>query len=194
MDIATLNQDLVVAENTSNDPIELQFHSKRYILPPSRPQVIPIGAARLWLGHWEIADPVARLEELKRLQTKHGVESLGTQTIPVMPISLTTMDGDPITTVLDDPAGATAPVVVSGDDEVARIRQQLEEQATLIQRLQERLGKGSADLSELPTGSARKPNGRGKTKPADELPDIDPTRQTLPADTGKLIDPDNPFA
>lgn len=180
------NQFLIQAVNHGPLPLTVKFDSVPYILHPEQPTFIPPACAWNWFGDPRSAQNIQtvkdakglvhyigdRATEVRRLRVKYGAGIEGDETnfegVPHVPdVSLFTVDGDPITTVIDDPTGQSvmpAVTTVAGDQ---ALRDLVEQQQHQIEALMAHL-----EL-EQPNGQVTEATSEGSLPSDDD--DLIPT-------------------
>lgn len=164
--------------NTSDREWSDSFASQKYRVPAQSEGLAPIDAVRLWFGDPElrdVGDDNARDREYKRLRQRYGA-GMGTDDAeweaqkPRMEVY--TLDGERVTTVIDDPTGASladAPIerdqyealrgmVANQEKELAEMRRILKDEGNALD--------AGDDVAEdeprqVPTGKARASRGAG---------------------------------
>lgn len=105
--------DVIYAENYGDEPLVWKYANQRYRLPPGQETIIPWEAMALYMGDPNLIDVPGddrrryRTDELKRLYFKHGAHD-GDQVkweANKPRVHCRSLDGEPIITVVDDPAG-----------------------------------------------------------------------------------------
>lgn len=116
--------DHVYIINEDVQPYTFKFERRRYVLEPNKKNPVPFEAAVLWTGDPRATDKMQsvrteggdvlfipdRESEVRRLKVKYG----GEENYQFPNIAVTTLDDQPIVTVLQDPEGNTVnPAVVT---------------------------------------------------------------------------------
>lgn len=112
----SLQGQLVIAENQSDQPFVDVYDSKRYEIPPGQRLTVPIEAMWDWAGRPWVVDRDhhrERSEELARLKHRYGVFACpeleqsedDNWQANVPKLTFVSLDGEPQVTVLDDPYG-----------------------------------------------------------------------------------------
>lgn len=135
--------DIVRVVNEGDQPFTIGWDSKQYKLEPGKDAFVPFEAACLWFGDPRSGNAVASLRnqhglvsfvpdrdtEVRRLRVKYGNIGGDERFVdPAPSVSVYDLEGDRITTVLDDPEGANvtvaSPSVAEQSDLVALVQKQ----------------------------------------------------------------------
>ncbi len=111
------------------------FDGTTYSVNPAGSTIVPIEAAKLWFGNWDLVDKPSRAlrersEELQRLQVRYGCSDDPERWEATKPlVQVCDVDEDTcFVTVIDDPAGTAiseaAVTVDEHEDMLSMIRQQ----------------------------------------------------------------------
>jgi hypothetical protein len=147
--------------NKGPNPLTIKYNRIKYILEPEIEKVIPYEAAQVWFGDPRSAAEIRtivtddgmpqmiypRRHEVRRLRAKYGnIEGIGDESeIQECPtIEMYNLDGERITTVLEDPHGNSvnqASVTVADNATTqSMIRQQQKQIELLMAELEKRGG------------------------------------------------------
>lgn len=212
----------VRVKNTGNSERVLRWDGGRYRIPPGAESIVPYGAMARWAGDPNATDTgpgSARRSEVARLTILHGVgvpDPGKEDSDPGMPndnplgqvendLEFSTLDGDRITTILDDPEGDHLKPSTQTEqenrflqDQVTSLSRQLQQmQATLDMRTRMTMAEdmGDADDDEAPEpfiDPSSPPPSRSRPGPverAQDLIDKDPD-QGVEASNKKVPDDD----
>lgn len=184
--------------NIGKKPWSDKFQNRRYSAEPGQEIVVPFLAVCLWLGHPDAIDHPSdkqrqfRFEEWRRLQVRYGCyDNIGDETIHtkqgdipawknVVPrLKVTTMAGEEVITVVDDPEGRhllpaqqNISQVEMMQNAIERMQAQMEEmQARLdqAQRTEEAIGE-AADSPTPPVRDESRPPTTGIPSSIPEAP------------------------
>jgi hypothetical protein len=158
--------NLVKITNTGAVPFVGKWSGQRFEIRPGETKLVPEDAAWHWTGrHWLVGN--RRREELDRLKLLYGAhyslddltaEELWERNKPSLEVW--TLDGDKVTTVIDDPEGRT--VTPSSESEAERdlLRSEID---ALRKRLEALQGEYAA-------------RQRGEATSVEEIPEDRPTK------------------
>lgn len=166
------DQFLMKCVNNEEYPLRVKWDSVEYWLHPGVATFIPTPAAWLFFGDPRSTDVIQavkdvkgqvayipdRASEVRRLRIKYGAGIEGDEsnfdTINIPSVTVTTVNDDPIVTVLDDPTGRSVTPVVQTQTSDDALRALIAEQARQIQALTAHLGLDNtttaAEESQLP--------------------------------------------
>lgn len=68
---ADMMGDAVIVRNTGEAVFRDRFAGKEYVISPGKMRAVPAGAAKLWLGDWEL-EGRARSEDVERARFRRG--------------------------------------------------------------------------------------------------------------------------
>lgn len=101
--------DAIRVTNKGKKAFTDSFDGRQYTIEPGSDKVVPYEAAALWFGDPRAIDTgqvKTRLEEFRRLRVKYGAyENEDAWNSNKPNVKITTLDGDKITSVIDDPEG-----------------------------------------------------------------------------------------
>lgn len=140
-----------------------------YVCPPGQSLVVPWNAAKLWFGDPAKQDEpergyFARKDELQRVFRRCGVDQTSPEDYVEQVrknhprVKVSTVDGEPISMILDDPEGkevvTAAPTILEQEQLAGELDRLKKEQAKLLRMLEEQTShKG---LEDVPTDNPSK--------------------------------------
>lgn len=160
MGTATLQAtpEIVRVVNREQYPLTVKWDSHKYALPPGQEVFIPGACAYSWFGdprstnvfqsltgeHGTTAFVVDRATEVRRLRIKYGAGLEGDEAtfdgVAIPSVEVYTVDGERITTVLDDPNGDTVIQSSTSVREDEDLRAVVARQARELAAMREHLG------------------------------------------------------
>ena len=146
--------------SSREDALSIMWDSKPYLLQPGQDSFIPFEAAALWFGDPRSSEKVKsnrdnrglvgfipdRATEVRRLRTKYGNEGGSDELVHMYPlVEVFSLEGDRITTVLDDPAGDTVTAAKPSVSDNTQLLAIVHKQQQTIDLLMSKVGLNNPD-------------------------------------------------
>lgn len=125
--------DVVKVTNLGTEPLVDAYDGEVTVIGVGEYAVVPRVAANLWFGNGSIRNDDrswSRGQELHRIRVRYGVsDAAGDTWLAKCPkVEVTTLAGDPVPTLLDDPDGKAVTDAVSSISDQERLYQMIEQQ------------------------------------------------------------------
>lgn len=140
------NDPPIRVRNTHHFDFVDKFANHTYVIKAGEDTIIPFDAMILWLGNPKAVDVDGkrryRRDEFRRLRVRYGAyddADLWEQNKPQL--SCTTIDGQPITTIVDDPDGKHLTPAVQSQNEREALIQRLDYMQRAMTEMQQELNR-----------------------------------------------------
>lgn len=162
--------DVVRVKNVGDKPFKGMWDGQEYRFAPGEENIVPFDGACLWLGNPTSVGP-ARVLENARLRAKWGAVGDADKTAEQRweenhpRLKVTTMTGEDVLMVIDDPDGEHVAPSVRTENEQKLLEGQVSELKRELQAVQGQLAsvqRGETQDDDTPEDSPKKvPTGRG---------------------------------
>lgn len=170
--------DILFVQNNEDVDRIITWNSRNFVLKPGAITYIPAAAAFVWFGDPRSAENVVsltdesgltewvpdRATEVRRLRIKYGAvegDEASFEGVRIPDVTVKTVDGEDIKTVLDDPSGRSvmkaSDTLESRDDLLAMLQKQQRQIALLMEQegtAVPRLGEDVETIAEPPSDDA----------------------------------------